>query len=425
MTYLHSIGSLTLALAVAGCSSTVVQENSPGTGTGATGTGTNGTGTNRTGAGTGGTSSTGTSSTRGAGTGGIGSTSTSSTGGAGTGGTAGTGGAGTGGIGSTSTGGTGGTGTGAIGFYPSGMVLDGHDVVLEALTVTGGNGVLIRTTPGGGPVVVLAGGTSAFSVEYNLVADAQNFYFPAESSNGVSSFYALARSGGAPVKLADTQANVLGLAVDSMNLYWVENIVSGPGTIKAVPLAGGTPVVLASNPAVTGAIAVDASNVYWGTSSSKYGVNLHGSIVSVPLTGGAPTTLMTGLKQPIRLAVDGATLVWLDRGSEDVNCMATDGQLGTLPAGGGQPVVLVPNIAGASDLEVAGGSVYFSFYGQGCNSGNQTGIVAKVSEAGGAVTNLAMTHMTDPQAIVVDGAHVDYTTVAWGSGEGAVLVAPN
>ncbi len=391
MTYVHSLGSVMLAFVITGCSTAGMPETFGGTTTGATGTG-------------GGTSSTGGTSTSS-----TGAISTSSTGG---------------------TGGSGGVGTGGIGgggfTFPASMALDDHDVVLAVgSAMPGGTGALIRTTPGGGPITVLAGGTAALSVGGSLVDDPQNFDFSALTPLGtgtVSTLFSLARSGGAPVKLADTPGSVLGLAVDAVNLYWAEVPAGGgSGTINAVPIAGGTPVVLASNQLVTGAISVYGSNVYWGTFASDPSAPT-GSILSAPLAGGIPTTLATGQKSPMRLRVDESTVVWLDVGTPGVDCAPTDGQVVALPLGG-QPIVLASNIAGATGLRVVGGTAYFSFTGPGCNGGgNPTGIVAKVSEAGGAVTDLAMTHMANPGQMVADGTNLYYTTTAWKSGDGAVLI---
>jgi hypothetical protein len=247
------------------------------------------------------------------------------------------------------------------------MVLDGHDVVLTADTDLQG-GALIRTRPGSATFTVLAGGTRDESVDRALAADPQRFYFPVRNPSGyASSINALPRAGGASSKLVDTPGEIAAIAVDATQVYWIEG--AGPsGFVKAAPLAGGPATVLAQDQPVTGGIAVHASSVYFTVDPGlSDGTSGNGSVLSVPTTGGATRTLATAQLSPGSLVTDGVSLFWLNRGTRSTDCSATDGALMKLDLAAGAPIALVQNIAGAQDLTLGNGAVFFSSVGAYCD----------------------------------------------------------
>ena len=200
------------------------------------------------------------------------------------------------------------------GFIQRVKVLDGNDVVLTALDDTRMFGKLIRTTPGGGDVAVLAGGTADLDVGSVLAADATSFYFPARTpqSGFAQSIFSIPRAGGATVKLVDTQQDVKGIAVAAGRVYWTGSTANdggGIGSVTAVPTEGGTPVVIASGQTVTGGLAVDANRVYWTVDTNPSNAAMPtGGVLSAPLAGGTPTSLATSSSHPAQIVSDGTSL---------------------------------------------------------------------------------------------------------------------
>jgi hypothetical protein len=323
----------------------------------------------------------------------------------------------------------------AAGFYgfAGQMVLDGQGVVLTCAGVDRqtDNGALIRTKPDGGAVTVLAEGTADLQIGAPLVADDASFYFSAHGGGtGPWSIYALARSGGVPVKLADTENEVFAIAVDATRLYWTEFGPNRTGSVRAVPLACGVPVVLAANQDVGGALAVDATRIYWSAGIPSQDAGPGGSqgvILSMPLAGGAPTTLVTAAAgyRPYAMAVDGPSLFWAEVQSGGMDCVGTS-HVVTLPGNGSARVVLA-SAFGAGGFVLSPDTVYYADYGPvpcGPNDPTGTGDVAKVPRAGGPVVTLA-SGLSAPSALVLDGANLDFTEIASEQGAGAVRTIGN
>jgi len=312
---------------------------------------------------------------------------------------------------------------------PGQMVLDGNDVVLTALDDTRMFGKLIRTTPGGGDVAVLAGGTADLDVGSVLAADATSFYFPARTpqSGFAQSIFSIARAGGAPVKLADTLQDVNGIAVAAGRVYWTGSTANdggGIGSVTAVPTEGGTPVVIASGQTVTGGLAVDANRVYWTVDTNPSNAAMPtGGVLSAPLAGGTPTSLATSSSHPAQIVSDGTSLFWLELGQLGIDCSTSGGQLMTLPAeGGAEPVVMASSVAGAIALAVSGSAVYLTAVGAICNAELSTdGSVVKVPRGGGVAVTLA-TGVPGPGAVVIDGSSLYVTTESGDTIDGAVRV---
>ncbi len=324
----------------------------------------------------------------------------------------------------------------AAGFYAFAgqMVLDGQGVVLTCGGVDPqtDNGALIRTTPNGGAITVLAQGTADLQIGTPLAADDASFYFSAHmGGTGPGSIYALDRSGGVPRKLADTEYEVVAIAVDATRLYWTEY---GPtiatGSVRAVPLACGAPVVLAPNQDVGRALAVDATRIYWGAEVPSQDAGPSGSqgvILSMPLAGGAPTTLVTAAEGyvPYAIAFDGPSLFWAEAQSGGLDCVGGS-HIVTLPGNGSSRVVLA-SVTGAGGFVLSPDAVYYADYGRvPCGSEDPTGLgdVAKVPRAGGPIVTLA-SGLTLPTALVLDGASLDFAEIVSEDGAGAVLTVGN
>jgi hypothetical protein len=251
------------------------------------------------------------------------------------------------------------------------MVVDGADLVLPVVPYPG-NGSLVRLTPDTGAITVIAGGTTAVNLAGSLTADAQRFYFttidgPPDAP--VYGIYSMPRSGGTPVKIAETgQTAPYALTHNATALFWTRYDYGLNALVaETVPLAGGTTTVIAGVDQPT-SIAADDTTVYWtaGMAQAEAPPDI-GTVSSMPLAGGAPTVLATGRANPEALLLDGTSLYWTELGQTHVDCSAGPGAAMKMPTQGGALQTVVSGLVVAQGLGVSGGDVYAADMGGFCN----------------------------------------------------------
>jgi sugar lactone lactonase YvrE len=153
----------------------------------------------------------------------------------------------------------------------------------------------------------------------------------------------VAKQGGAPEVVANTQGAPYGPALTGGALYWVN---SEEGSVLRAALDGRDRKVLATKQAFPAAIVTDGRSVFWfhtkaGVELRKVSIDggtpvtvatehgnpqslvIHGSrvyytnpyrgaVMAVPLDGGAVEELVIDEHYPIELAVDDTSLYWID-----------------------------------------------------------------------------------------------------------------
>jgi hypothetical protein len=268
-----------------------------------------------------------------------------------------------------------------------------------------------------------------------LHVDAQSFYWVSEAT-GDGAIMKLARTGGAPVKLAHGLVQPDSLQVDDTSAFWL-----GYGThagIQKVSLAGGDveDLVPVSAPVPIRQTAIDDGHVYYTNAAS-------GSVGRVDKHGGDGKTLASGLSGPVAIAVDssgvyvaesgddgaivrvlhsggGGTariathrpgphgivltdtdILWIDDGVWDVAKSATvGGAIVRLSKAGGSAPQQLAAAEGASALLVDGGYAYYTVAGS----------VMRVSLSGGVATAVA-SKQHEPRSLAVDAKYIYWTTL--------------
>jgi hypothetical protein len=158
-----------------------------------------------------------------------------------------------------------------------------------------------------------------------------------------------------------------------------------------------TPVTLATAPSDKAcAIAVSATHVYWAVG---------GDIMSVPIGGGTPVVVTSGVG--CALAVDATNLYWTG-----------DSTIMKAPLGGGSPVTLASGQSLPSYLAVTDGTVYWINYGTAPNYTNGTAM--KVPAAGGTVTQIAASGISQPESMAASALNVYWTNY----NSGALMQVP-
>ncbi len=145
------------------------------------------------------------------------------------------------------------------------------------------------------------------------------------------------------------------------------------------------PVTLASGQYVPNCLAVDGANVYWTTSD--------GNVLSVPTGGGTPTVLASSQGMPFGIAVDRATssVYW-------VRTSLSSGMVMSIPIAGGAPRVLADKQRDPVRIAVDRGAVYWT--------NRSEGTVVTMPAGGGTPTELATRQGTLTDVAV--GPHAVY-----------------
>jgi hypothetical protein len=267
-----------------------------------------------------------------------------------------------------------------------------------------------------------------------LHVDAQSYYWVSEAT-GEGAIMKLARSGGAPVKLAQGLVQPDSLQIDDSSAFWL-----GYGMhagIQRVSLAGGAPeeLVSVSAPVPIRQTALDGTHLYYTNAAA-------GSVVRVGKNGADGKTLASGLAGPVSIAVDSSgvyvaesgddgaivrvdhagnngktrlathrpgphgivltdsDVFWIDDGAFDVGKGVTvGGAIVRMPKAGGsaQPVVAAD---GASALLIDGAFAYYAV----------ADAIMRAPVAGGPGTVVAA-KQPEPRSLAVDATHVYWTTL--------------
>ncbi len=219
---------------------------------------------------------------------------------------------------------------------------------------------------------------------------------------------AVTAAGGDPRVIAADQLTPVGVAADERSVYWAtagttreDGDPAFDGMILSTPIGGGASRTLVDHVAGVIAIAIDDATLYFAVSPVNQGTSVTlGKLMSVPLQGGAPKLLASGFLEigPIAAAggdavvlgrrADGgsATLARVTREGTSTTLAFTDrttsglaveadtvywlefspfalrpeGQLRSVPLGGGTPHVLASQLAFPIGLVSAAGALYFS-----------------------------------------------------------------
>jgi uncharacterized repeat protein (TIGR03803 family) len=248
------------------------------------------------------------------------------------------------------------------------------------LLLSGGNlycpafetGQILSVPVGGGTFTVLAtfNGTNGQRPSGNLTpsADGSILFGTTQQGGPVNQgvVYSLPAAGGTPTVLASFNGTngsqpSAGLALSGSTLYGTTRFGGdGDGEIFSLAIGGGTPTVLAGFNGNNGSQPQSALTLFGGTlygTTRQGGANGDGVVFSVPAGGGAITVLanfdgMHGLDPDggLTLSADGNTLFGITRQGGANN----DGEVFSLPIGGGTPTVLA-SFDGANGLQPYGG----------------------------------------------------------------------
>ncbi len=180
-------------------------------------------------------------------------------------------------------------------------------------------GVVLQPLPSG-TTTVLAPTVDPVSI----TADPNNVYWTDVGANGSGNYTTgtimkIPAAGGTPTTLASGQGFVAGIGVDATNVYWVNE--NSPPSVAKVPIAGGAVTTMANVPAPPppgggpsccagiSNVVSDGTNIYYGT--HNYTTNSGGQIWTVPAIGGTPVLLVNDAAgDPLTLALDGNNIYW-------------------------------------------------------------------------------------------------------------------
>jgi hypothetical protein len=150
-----------------------------------------------------------------------------------------------------------------------------------------------------------------------LAVDDENVYFAqTHPPDAAPAVMRVARSGGAPVTLAESFAHAL--TTDGSYLYWVEYAHHGEAgaqtVIVRVPVGGGSlstlvPVAQESNPAC---LAVDDASLYWTDNAIATDAGLQAGVLKVPKDGGPRVVVAAEYPYVVgALTLDSTSIYWL------------------------------------------------------------------------------------------------------------------
>lgn len=168
------------------------------------------------------------------------------------------------------------------------------------------------------------------------------------------------RGTGSTLVMGETRPD--GVALDATSLYWTTNTPTG-GTVRKVAKTGGTPATLADTQANPHRIAVAGGFVYWTDQGD--GTANTGSVHRVPVDGGAITTYADHQPSPYAIAVDDRYVYWTDQGTGQ-----SDGAVMRAPLAGGAPMAVVVHEANPTGLAISSSCLYFTDNGDAQHPGS-------------------------------------------------------
>jgi hypothetical protein len=169
-------------------------------------------------------------------------------------------------------------------------------------------GKVFRVLQTGGPPETLWSGPARDGVTSLVVSDGQLFLTSSSADAGVTVLVPVDR--GVATTLAALGGS--GVAVDRTNVY----VAAGDG-VFAIARSGGAPRRLASGLPNPADLAVDATGVYVASAGGNYpgGGRFGGVISRIPLDGGLPVTLASGQTNFGSMVANNTTVFWATLGT--------------------------------------------------------------------------------------------------------------
>jgi hypothetical protein len=211
----------------------------------------------------------------------------------------------------------------------------------------------------------------------SIAADASSVYFIVPRAGQVAK---VAKSGGQPTVLAETQGMIRALAIDDTDVYWAEE-----EALYRVPKAGGKAQVAVKDASLVDYLVADEGNLYW------YG-SISGSVMRASKKGGGPARIHNDDKHTLHtIFIDGADLYFSFGAAKKM-------ELYRMPKGGGTPAQVVGGQEPGSDFATDSSHIYWA---------SEDGIF-KVARSGGSVTQV-VAKADRIRNLAVDGSHVYWT----------------
>lgn len=271
---------------------------------------------------------------------------------------------------------------------------------------------------GGAPTTLVTTSTlgSSTLIPAGIALEGGDVYFttqdPWNPDDNDGAVWKVPSAGGAPTMLVQALDHPGPIAVAGPSMYWIDSweTHADDGDVRRAPLDGSSMTILASAQNGPWGLALGGGYVVWTTSG--FVDSVRGSIWVTPMGGGE---IVDGIgaaqNMPVGVAVEGADVFWADQGDPNVDDSGSIVRQHLDPKAAADPVTLVSGGV-PQGIAVDAAHVYWT------DSQSQT--VNEVPLAGGAPATLAARQVA-PAAIAVDDTSVYWTTLAEGTGQGAVM----
>jgi hypothetical protein len=227
----------------------------------------------------------------------------------------------------------------------------------------------------------------------------------------------LSKQGGSVETIVTGEKEPTSIAVDSSGVYWgnwssYDMAPVADGSIARSAVDGSNVTPLAESLVYVRGIALDADSVYFVSASDE-------QLYRLPKSGGTPVVIATGLYDPSGPVLDADGIYLRTRARYD----DPEGQdaIVRVSREGGDLEVLVSERYGIGALGVHAGFVYYTRSGGFVSCDRPSGVVRRVSTAGGTPTDVAV-EQSDPASIAVDQNGVYWTNGSGSSHQCKTLV---
>jgi hypothetical protein len=285
------------------------------------------------------------------------------------------------------------------------VLVENEELVLE-LAVDGEHvywvsNQLLQKLPVAGGTPIEVGGVSGET----MALDATHAYFVGGIRGTVMK---MPKEGGPMVTIVTDEKEPTSVAVDSSGVYWgnwssYDTAPVADGSIVRSDSDGANVTPLAESLIYVRGIALDADNVYW--------VSADETLYRLPKTGGTSVAIATGLYDPSGPVIDEDGIYVRVRNRPD-DPMGED-SIVRANRDGGDTEVLVSERYGIGGIDVHAGFVYYTRSGGFVSCDRPSGVVRRVSTAGGNPVDLAV-EQSDPASLAVN-----QTGVYWTNGNAA------
>jgi hypothetical protein len=219
----------------------------------------------------------------------------------------------------------------------------------------------------------------------------------------------VSKEGGSFETIVTGQKEPTSVAVDASGVYWgnwssYDTAPVADGSIVRSDSNGANVTPLAESLIYVRGIALDADNVYWVSATDE-------TLYRLPKTGGTPVAIASGLYDPSGPAIDKDGIYVRTRNRPD-DPMGEDAIV-RANRDGGDTEVLVSERYGIGEIGVHAGFVYYTRSGGFVSCDRPSGVVRRVSTAGGNPVDLVV-EQSDPASLAVD-----QTGVYWTNGSAA------